>query len=134
MVYNRCRSIVDVAEGTGGDIMADFVQVMNDWKRMCKAMEVAHPNNACDICLLQAWGCPAIYEDDRGIDYEVLAERIEEWAKEHPEPVYPTWEDFLEKVGLGEFVNGTARLAWLRETHIPADIAQKLGIEPENKT
>ena len=57
-----------------------------------------------------------------------------EWAAEHPEPVYPTWAEFLHEAFCEKYPmpyrGGAAWYAFLRETPIPADIAQKLGIEP----
>jgi hypothetical protein len=62
------------------------------------------------------------------------------WAAEHPEPVYPTFGEWLEKQGIVKLVNGDryekdGRKVYMLlesvENQIPADIAQKLGIEPK---
>jgi hypothetical protein len=99
---------------------------------MCIAADDGPDTTKCGNCPLGESRLCSFEISDIG-DYELQEAEtcITTWAAEHPEPKYPTWEDFLESVGLGEFVSGTARLAWLRETHIPADIAQKLGIEPK---
>lgn len=116
--------------------MAEFSEVMQQWKRMCNYYTERGNDNidACAICKFEGDGsnCLAVYEDSE-IDTAEVERVVMAWAAEHPEPVYPTWEDFLETVGIGEFVTGTARLAWLRKTHIPADIAQKLGIQPKEE-
>lgn len=51
------------------------------------------------------------------------------WAAEHPEPVYPTWIDVLILYG----VTDETGYNYLDSAynHIPADIAEKLGIEPK---
>lgn len=107
--------------------MAEFQEVMKQWRRRCEACE----KNERVKCYINGYVCEAFCKMQKHIDPEFVEKDVMSWAAEHPEPVYPTWEDFLESVGLGEFVSGTARLAWLRETHIPADIAEKLGIEPK---
>jgi len=108
--------------------MADFVQTMKDWRRMCQYMEKLHPDDSCCGCPLEGYGCPAIYEDNNHVDYDDVEKNVTTWAAEHP-VVYPTWEEWLsDKYNLA--YNDDFRLAMSREP-IPADIAQKLGIEPK---
>jgi hypothetical protein len=63
------------------------------------------------------------------------------WAAEHPEPVYPTWCEWLVDKGVvnvarmpvdysGGIVTEIKPSGKMYE-HIPADIAEKLGIEPK---
>lgn len=57
-----------------------------------------------------------------------------EWAAEHP-VVYPTWGDWLAEYGVvikDKVGENTYKYNTLRKvtTPIPADIAEKLGIEP----
>lgn len=51
------------------------------------------------------------------------------WDADHPEPVYPTWVEWFREMGVvspkQEYFHD-----WLLKP-IPADIAQKLGIEPK---
>ena len=120
--------------------MADFVQTMNDWKRMCNEMGKENEYTACDRCGLKEFGCPAIYE--RGCDdanWNRVEKVVTAWAAEHPVPVYPTWREWLLQMGLFEMRQIDPRYEG-RETSpnwdtllkpIPADIAQKLGIEPK---
>jgi hypothetical protein len=57
-----------------------------------------------------------------------------QWAAEHPEPQYPTWWEWLENMGIvskaksecSKFFDTTRMY-----DNIPADIAQKFGIEPK---
>lgn len=117
--------------------MADFVQTMNDWRRMCKYYDEKTGNNSCDFCPLN--GCNAIYEDDGNTDYSDIEEKVAAWAAEHPEPVYPTWKEWLEEqrvVVHFDSVNEKGKKVKWELTNksncpIPADIAQKLGIEPK---
>lgn len=82
-------------------------------------------------------------------DYELQEAEtiITTWAAEHPEPVYPTWREWLIKLGIVSFETDFRALLDTRPTTlantvkayineegskpIPADIAQKLGIEPK---
>lgn len=129
--------------------MADFVQTMKDWRRMCKAY-TTDDDSCCDGCPvvdLREHGCGAIFEMEDGTDWQKYADTIREWAVEHPEPVYPTWAEWLNSMGLtkhntGQFcvqmpnqysyeVKEVDILNEVAYNPIPADIAQKLGIEPK---
>lgn len=121
--------------------MSEFKEVMKQWKRLCDCMAKENPFvTICDHCPLAKvvdGGCGAIYEVD--YDYDKMAEVIMKWAEENPEPVYPAWGDWLEKMGLIHWEDGdddwhsvmvpTFKMC----TQIPADIAEKLGIEPKNR-
>lgn len=53
------------------------------------------------------------------------------WAAEHPEPVYPTWYEWLKDNGLTFHDAESSWIGFTERIHhpIPADIAQKLGLE-----
>jgi hypothetical protein len=61
------------------------------------------------------------------------------WAAEHPEPVYPTWGEWLVAQDIiteyGRIECGGSGVCGVFTDKggqpIPADIAQKLGIEPK---
>ena len=74
---------------------------------------------------------------------EEIEKTIMQWAAEHPEPAYPTWEEW----GNANFPNAVRYICPLnfmgrdvcsgqkgcdecRQQRIPADIAAKLGIKP----
>jgi hypothetical protein len=67
-----------------------------------------------------------------------IEKRVMKWAAEHPEPVYPTWGEWLYDMHV---VSVQARQTPLPNLYytiesamlkpIPADIAEKLGIEPK---
>ena len=100
--------------------MAEFQELMKQFQRMCKRED----------CRTTA-GCP-MYPScnisqcrriafERPVEFE---QRVMQWAAEHPEPQYPTWYEYLTDM---------YPAAWniIKDKHIPADIAEKLGIEPE---
>lgn len=96
--------------------MVEFQEVMKQAKRMCVTV------NDCDQCeLMTDAGCRfAIFADDAKYSHEI--ERIVmDWAATNPEPVYPTWTEWLRTF--------SAKGVDLYEP-IPADIAEKLGIKP----
>ena len=110
--------------------MAEFVEVMKQKKRMCNKTLCCK----CDIFRLCG-------EDIGNCSQFILsnpskAEKIiMSWAAEHPEPVYPTWEQVIAEIYLQSGRNKYHSIAeWERNEHIPADIAKKLGIEPKEGT
>ena len=109
--------------------MADFVQTMKDWRRMCKVQEAIEKTDPCRVCPLANDGndCCGIYEDNDGNDtrdYAHIEGVVARWAKDHPEPVYPTWYEYL---------TGMYPATWnmIKDKSIPADIAQRLGLQPK---
>jgi hypothetical protein len=114
--------------------MADFVQTMKDWRRMCQFMDKEYGNSSCDNCPLG--GCSAVYEMCGKENFANMERDISAWAAEHPEPVYPTWEEYLADLMTFDMMfdktdNPNSVENYMRKTPIPADIAQKLGIEPK---
>lgn len=117
--------------------MAEFLEVMRQGKRMCERRD------ACVSCPIfnAKIGCPVVcYEDDRLMaDVE---RSIMDWAAEHPEQRYPTWNEWHESNFPGVsspicpeyFSNNICEshetCTQCRAQPIPADIAQKLGIKP----
>lgn len=103
--------------------MADFVQVMKYWRRMCDWLTGEYGDDSCLHCPVYECseeynGCDAIFTKwAETMDWAKFEEIIAKWVAEHPEPVYPTWYDWLAGHGLDP------------DDPIPADIAQKLGIE-----
>ena len=63
--------------------------------------------------------------------FERLEKVITAWAAEHLEPVYPTWEEWLIMQGIiKENPNGVGWPMPKLFERIPADTAEKLGIQP----
>lgn len=111
-----------------------FQEVVRQWKRMCETQF------ECDRCPVDGIGCcgnvSALTQPEQ------TEKAIRSWAAEHPEPVYPTWgEFFVSRSMLPEkwddltsaYMN-VGCVPNLIHSPIPADIAQKLGIEPKEGT
>ncbi len=115
--------------------MAEFAEVMRQWGRHCNGYTENH-NDECDGCPLEIDGSCNSYAKDNAQYAERIEKYIMSWAAEHPEPVYPTWEDWLKEMGLIFWENNVDDVypvmvpTFKMFTQIPADIAQKLGIEP----
>ena len=113
--------------------MAEFCEVMRQWRRMCGA------NNSCGACRIVKENLPYTLCSEGGIrSVENIADvelTIMSWAAEHPEPVYPSWLEYLMDTQPdcreAYKVGNDLLWRWMWEAPIPADIAEKLGIEPK---
>ena len=111
--------------------MAEFRKVMEQWRRFCKS----HSN--CGECEFDGKDiCGQAHLSD--VPYSDMELRIMSWAAEHPEPQYPTWWKYMCMIGvipdeLGDKTLGEMTVYSLMNTPIPADIAEKLGIEPKEE-
>ena len=111
--------------------MAEFKEVMRQWGRYCKGYTENH-NDDCDGCPFEINGSCTSYAKDNAQRAEQIEKRIMSWAAEHPEPVYPTWEQAIAEMYLRSGRTKYHNIAeWKINEPIPADIAQKLGIEPK---
>lgn len=122
--------------------MAEFTEVMRHVKRMCDAIVSARCHE-CTLWRPETESC-SLYGDDDGVDYADMERRVMAWAAEHPEPRYPTWNEWQHSMfpdANGKMIPcsfasmeklGCAGLLCMecREQPIPADIAAKLGIRP----
>ena len=117
--------------------MAEFVQTMKDWRRMCIAANDGPDTTKCGNCPMGESRLCGFEISDIG-DYELQEAEtfITTWAAEHPEPVYPTWAEWLESkhvITVTQIDDYTKKVlpAFYMFSPIPADIAQKLGITPK---
>ncbi len=114
--------------------MAEFSEVMRQWRRMCDKMREHGDWCHADQCPLGG-----ICQIPSTTDTATVEGIVMSWAAEHPEPVYQTWgEWFVEHGDLVDGWQNATNSAWMANTAlsifmnpIPADIAQKLGIEPK---
>ena len=138
--------------------MAEFVQTMKDWRRMCKEytvkdwrrMRKAHTefNHECEGCPLEniaEYACGAIFEPEFAdvVDWAKLEKIVDEWAAGHPAKVYPMWCEWLADKGVVDVARMPVdysggiiteiKPSGKMYAHIPADIAEKLGIEPKEE-
>lgn len=120
--------------------MAEWKDVIHQIVRICKLQK-----GACGTCILSAESCPNSVRFDLNDEagFVNIEKAIMTWAAANPEPVYPTWRDFLAEKGelcknwkdirvistTGNGVSGV--IGWFYK-NIPADVAQKLGIEPKD--
>lgn len=120
--------------------MAEFSVVMKHAKRMCKEF-----GNDCTGCGLADSHCPlGPIPENMDADFAHIERIVMDWAEKHPEPRYPTWAEwqkanfpnalhdicpnyFMPKKPLGTCATPCERC---RNTPIPADIAEKLGVKP----
>lgn len=129
--------------------MAEFCEVMRQAARMC----MLNAQAGCGGCPLNMeYGCKIMHGvlEYGGIDGERPedVERIVmDWAAKHPELRYPTWKEwqdsmfpssdspiapcaFASQESLRCESNDIRTCDECRDQHIPADIAEKLGIKP----
>jgi len=121
--------------------MAEFQIVAKEIERLCKTYQNKCRTDECplyleDLCYAQAMSHIHEYEAGK------LEDTVMRWAAEHPVEhpvVYPTWLELAVQQGFkieeGKQCTDAEQLLILLmasvNTPIPADIAQKLGIEPK---
>lgn len=114
----------------------EFVEVMRQWRRMCDAYTTDDAVSCCKGCPMSGRGCGSIYENGNA-EPDIIEREVMKWAAEHPEPVYPSWAEWLVDSGVfPQKMSTVTSIAFntIRDSlsvEIPADIAQKLGIKPK---
>lgn len=120
--------------------MAEFFEIMKQARRLCES-------TSCIECPITSEnGVCLINPSDKG-DYTEVERRIIDWAKAHPEPIYPSWLEFQEAMfpthtrwicpmmfGVdcpSKSATSTQMCTTCRNHSIPAEIAEKLGIKPK---
>lgn len=120
--------------------MAEFVEVMRQERRLCAMYH-------CSRCPLNDFnGYNCMMCPDSTVSDTKIEEIIMQWAKENPEPVYPSWTEAWEQLfpdGDGipcrAFFNKKYRIEncycsdciECNNKPMPAEIAKKLGIKPK---
>ena len=122
--------------------MAEFIEVMWQAKRMCESF--SDGCRECPIGNADELECGITVTS--WMDCEEVERRVMQWAAEHPEPVYPTWDEWQRSVfpdadghispcefGSKDRFNCAHNITCVEcmEQQIPADIAKKLGIKPK---
>ena len=127
--------------------MTNFAQIMHDWQRMCNYFEKQYDYACCEYCPLES--CGAIWEMSYIKNWEEFEKKITDFVKAHPEPKYPTWREYLKKIGVviernikytengpeGQYIVGKDNASILNEKAdcpIPDEIATALGLEPQH--
>ena len=104
-------------------MMAEFQDVMKQWRRMCNKRRDQGDWCQSAICPLGGKCQFPSTTDSATVERIVMA-----WAAEHPEPVYPTWTEYFRMIGVFPSWSGHEILD---TTHIPAETAKKLDVEPK---
>ena len=98
--------------------MAEFKEVMKQYKRMCNAY--SHYDGCPGIC-----DPSALYDEE---DFDIWETTVMNWARNHPEPVYPTIRELVNYI-----MNKIPGDSVSYETRIPANIAKEFNILPINE-
>ena len=124
--------------------MAEFTEVMRQARRMCESFSDGHCSE-CPIGDANVLECGITVTSD--MDCEEIERRVMQWAAEHPESTYQSWEDGWKQLFPGaEFVpcpdhcfgndnrcecyDGCKQC---KASPMPAKIAEKLGIKPKEE-
>lgn len=119
-----------------------FQEVMKQWKRWCES----HGGRIFDdeMKATAKIDNPFLYAMENAKDVE---SSVMSWAENNPEPVYPTWAEWLTTQGVLEkareiFVEPYGSESFIcykahfdgenMDKPIPPDVAQKLGVKPLN--
>ena len=117
--------------------MAEFTEVMRQARRLCEEQQEME---CCVKCPMQGKGGCMVVADVEDIDYADAEKRIMQWAAEHPEQVYPSWDEAWKNLFPGAKKAPCPRTFFGCECMvdigctecgsrpIPAEIAEKLGI------
>lgn len=123
----------------------EICDFLKNWKRMCNSMTEMDGCEDCPI-VKNTHGARCGDMPCEMHDVESIVREVEKWAAENPEQVYPTWIEWLKSMGVvpymmglvvtrgadnGHFHDGHVNITAKALEAIPADIAEKLGIEPK---
>ena len=101
--------------------MAEFQEVMKTWIRAREA------NGLDNDPLVSLPACMMTEYDIEQLELEVMS-----WGAAHPEPVYPTFAEYIQQFGVGINKDGHLYADFFKANEpMSADIAQKLGLEPK---
>lgn len=109
--------------------MAEFVEIMNIKRRM----DNYYDGCSCDCPLYVSNFCSLSEESLTAEDFKEAERIMLEWAEEHPVE-YPYMIDVLQDVF--NMPNGLSPMniwEWINTIRIPADIAEKLGLQPKEE-
>ena len=104
----------------------EICDFLKSWKRMCNSMTEM---NGCEDCPIvkNTHGARCGDMPCEMQDVESIAREVEKWAAENPEPVYPS---YIEVFGWAH-KKTWAEIKDILANPIPADIAEKLGLQPK---
>ena len=120
--------------------MSEFTEIMRQARRMCETF--CDACSKCPIGNAKALECGITVTSE--MDCKEVERRVMQWAAEHPEPVYPSWEEGWKQLfpnGIdtpcpsvydAKYGHDCLKLSCLncKRRSIPAEVAEKLGIKP----
>ena len=102
--------------------MAEFKDIIEGANKICKYLHDNSREFDCYVCDACEKKFPTINEICRYSHnvlklktFKGIETEVQQFLKDHPEPIYPTWIDWLRDNG---------------SKPIPEEIAKKLGVEP----
>ena len=126
----------------------EFVEVMRQARRLCEMEEC----RKCPLYNFSAGDCMMTlsYSCETDVDYGEAEKIILQWAKENPEPVYPSWEEawkqlfpdgestpclrcYGKKYHTVRCLQVPSSCSECKNRPMPAEIAKKLGIKPKEQ-
>lgn len=120
--------------------MAEFQNIIRQLNRLCEVNRATNNcANTCPLALLHKKYLDApSCKDELFVHTKEVEQVVTEWAKENPEPVYPSWGEWLVEQGMAIAEKAKPsginyKTTTMVKRRIPADIAQKLGIEPKER-
>ena len=126
-------------------IEPSFREVMRQARRMCKMESMK--GNDCRACPRNGKSCiPNTHGSFNPVYDEEYERDVMQWAEEHPEPIYPKWDEAWYQLFPNAMEKGAPCLRYFfsrneinvmcsnceecRDRPIPAEIAEKLGVKP----
>lgn len=120
--------------------MSEFTEIMRQARRMCETF--CDACSKCPIGNAKALECGITATSE--MDCKEVERRVMQWAAEHPEPVYPSWEEGWKQLfpnGIdtpcpseydAKYGHDCLKLSCLncKRRPMPAEVAEKLGIKP----
>ena len=125
--------------------MAEFVEIVNQARRICEYYSKDEDCDSCPLSIEKTGRDDGLCLTITSIDAQdaIEIERIvTEWAKEHPEPTYPSWEDAWKSLFpnvvdtpcpnecFGEECPGNMDCIECVKRPMNKYVAEKLGIKP----
>lgn len=106
--------------------MAEYNDVIKHFKRMCRYYNSRATQKNCPL-YCKGHGCNISHCRLLAFDDKKFQNVVMTWADAHKEPVYPSWGTWLAE----KFCYDLREIMY---EPIPADLAQKLGVEPKEGT
>lgn len=116
--------------------MSEFQEVTRQWKRMCTGRARCDCPMAAKLKISNCGLCrDTVLRQSREAEEIIMT-----WAAENPEPVFPTWAEWLKSMGVLletdiPLSNGAKALCSTgkMDEQVPIELAQILGLKPKEE-